>query len=39
MKHIHTSTVTTNLSTRNINRLIEATSPSVNTSEASLTKA
>ena len=38
MKCIYTSTVTTYLSTRKINRLIQASTPSVNTSEATLTK-
>ena len=38
MKQIHTTTVTTNMRTRTI-RLIQATVQSVNTSEASLTKA
>ena len=38
-KHeIHTATVTTWLNIRKINRLIQATSPSINTSEALLTK-
>ena len=35
---IHTITVSTYLSTRRISRLIQATSSSINTSEASLTK-
>ena len=39
MKRIHTTTVTTFLSTGKIIRLIQATAPLINTSEAALTKA
>ena len=39
LKHIHTTTVTTYLNSRKINKLLHTAAPTINTIEATLTKA